>query len=117
MDSPKDALARIKRAFAGPLIVRDSHGRERRRADSDPARFSPCGRKVNQPGIDWRSQAVSSSRNAGSGRILAQYFSRVFEDPRRNPFLTASVLAPLSLQSCENVALSVFRGKRTTGGL
>src|SRR2546426_3274335 len=33
MDSPKDALARIKRAFAGPLIDRDSHGRERRRAE------------------------------------------------------------------------------------
>jgi len=34
MDSPKDALARIKRGFAGPLIDRDSHGKERRRADS-----------------------------------------------------------------------------------
>src|SRR5437879_11889135 len=33
MDSPKDALARIKRAFAGPLIDRDLHGRERRRAE------------------------------------------------------------------------------------
>ena len=34
-DSRKDALARIKRAFAGPLIDGDSHGRERRRADSN----------------------------------------------------------------------------------
>src|SRR5467141_3668524 len=34
MDSPKDALARLKRAFSGPLIDPGSHGRERRRADS-----------------------------------------------------------------------------------
>src|SRR3989442_2726323 len=106
MDSPKDALARIKRAFAAPLIDPESLGRERRRADSDPTRFSPCGRKINQPGIDWRFHAGSASPDDASGSAPAEEFSLAFRDPLRLALLSASIRPYRCLSRCVHACLT-----------